>query len=64
MKLYGQAAKLHLTQGWNNREQGAEGSGTGTLREACGVCSVPLTGLSPCWSWNQTAGKPNIECVL
>lgn len=37
------------------------GSGVGAWRATCGVCSVPQTGVSPCWSWNQTAGKPIVE---
>ena len=55
--------KLHLAQGWSNRDQGGDGSGVGAQRATCGVCSAPLTGLSPYWSWNQTAGKLNLEFV-
>lgn len=44
-------------------EQSCNVLGVGTQTATCGVCSVPLTGLSPYWSWNQTAGKPIVECV-
>lgn len=54
---HSQPANEHLAQGWSKRGQGGDGSRVGARRVTCGVCSVPLTGLSPYWSWSHTAGK-------
>lgn len=54
---HSQPANEHLAQGWSKWGQGGDGSRVGARRVTCGVCSVPLTGLSPYWSWSHTAGK-------
>lgn len=43
-----------VRRGWLSREQDAGGPAGVS---ACGAYAVPLTGLSLCWSWNQTAGE-------
>lgn len=55
-----------LVRPWTDGRAGSfsAGGGAATRRAACGVCSVPQTGLSPCWSWTQTPGKPLVERVL